>query len=252
MADIPDRDELEKKLAKELGRLFHGVSGHLLELLKEYNFDIDSIPLSLWAGITQEEKAVLLPFLERVATASAERLIETTGIGIEWDIVNQGAADWARSYSTLLAGQIDATSRDLIATNIRNSIATYFEEGLTMGQLQDKLNADPSLAELFTKDVRDRLGRVYGPVRAEMIAVTEVTNASMQGEGVIVDELSKQGIQMIETWETNRDSLVCSTCRPRHGVERGKGEGAAYWIIRGAAHPRCRCWINSKLPKVKQ
>jgi len=251
MADIPNRAELEKQLAKELARLFQGVSGHLMELLEEYGYNIERIPASVWSGLTMQQKEVLLPFLESVAIASAERLAEASAISVEWTLVNQAAADWARGYSTILAGQIDATSREAIATGIRNSIASYFEEGLTMGQLRDRLNADPDIAKLFTKDVRDRLGRIYGPKRAEMISVTEVTRASMQGEVVIVDELAKQGIQMRAFWNTNNDELVCQICEPRNGIEKGKGAGDAYWIDENPAHPRCRCSISHQLPKAK-
>jgi hypothetical protein len=179
-------------------------------------------------------------------------MLRSVPIGVDWALVNTAAADWARSYSTLLAGQINNTSRQAVAASIRNSVASFFEEGLTIGELERRLASDPDLAQLFTKDVRDRLGRIYGPRRAAMIARTEVTNAAMQGEVGIVDELAKEGIHMVAIWETRNDELVCPICGPRQGIEKMKGEGAAYWSEERAAHPSCRCNIRHEFEKEKE
>lgn len=246
MPPVPNRDELERELARKLGRLFSGFAGHLLEILDQYGFDVNRIPASVWAGLTQEEKTILIPFLERVALESAEQLIASTNIGVDWALVNQAAADWARSYSTLLAGQIESTSRGAIASSIRNSIASFFEEGLSFDQLTARLEADPNLAKLFTRDVRDKLGRVYGPNRAEMIARTEVTRASVEGQRFTALEYEKLGITMVEVWQTRNDEIVCPICGPRHGKKEGDG-----WTRYDGppAHPRCRCWVNREYKK---
>lgn len=246
MPPVPNRDELERELARKLGRLFSGFAGHLLEILDQYGFDVNRIPTSVWAGLTQEEKTILIPFLERVALESAEQLIASTNIGVDWALVNQAAADWARSYSTLLAGQIESTSRGAIASSIRNSIASFFEEGLSFDQLTARLEADPNLAKLFTRDVRDKLGRVYGPNRAEMIARTEVTRASVEGQRFTALEYEKLGITMVEVWQTRNDEIVCPICGPRHGKKEGDG-----WTRYDGppAHPRCRCWVNREYKK---
>jgi SPP1 gp7 family putative phage head morphogenesis protein len=90
-------------------------------------------------------------------------------------------------------------------------------------------------------DLRGRLGRIYSPVRAEMIAVTEVTRAAAEGERATVREIEKEGIRMVEVWQTNNDSLVCPICGPRHGKKVGDG-----WSKNDGppAHPRCRCWLT--------
>ena len=246
MADIPNRDELERQLARELSRLFSGFTGHLLEILETYGYDVRRIPDSVWAELTQKEKRVLLPFLERVSLASAEALVETVNIGIDWSLVNQEAADWARSYSTLLAGQIDITSRGAISASIRSSIAAFFEEGLSFEEIIRRLESDPALAQLFTRQVRDKLGRVYGPNRASMIARTEITRAAVEGERMTVREIAKHGIRMVEVWQTRNDEIVCPVCGPRHGKKEGDG-----WSRSDGppAHPRCRCWVNHEYVK---
>ena len=248
MPDIPNRDALEAKIARLLGKYNRQQIGELMVLMKN-NPTLANVPVEFWTTSQQELVKVLMPFSEMVYLQAAERMLEAIPIGVDWALVNVEAANWARSYSTILAGQINQTSRQAVATSIRNSIASFFEEGLTIGELERRLASDPNLRQLFTKDVRDRLGRVYGPQRAEMIAVTEVTNASMQGEVGIVNELAKDGIHMVAIWVTSNDELVCVICRPRNGIEKGKGTGAAYWSEERAAHPRCRCNIRHEFAK---
>lgn len=246
MPDVPDREKLEKQFAKELSKLFGGFAGHLMEILEEHGYSVERIPASVWQELNTKEKATLLPFLEKLSAASAVRLMDANPIGIDWAVINQAAADWARSYSTFLAGELDQTSRGAIATSIRNSIASFFEEGLTLGQVEERLKQDPTLADLFTADVRDKLGRVYGPQRAEMIATTEITRASTEGDRLYADELARQGIVMDEIWETSKMENVCPICKPRDGKKLGDG-----WTRNDGppAHPRCICTTRFVLPK---
>ena len=98
MPDIPDRDAQEKELARRLARLFSAFSGHLLETLEDVSFNVSDIPEAVWKELTASEIAVLLPFLEKLALASADLLIREVPIGIEWGLAHQAAADWARRY----------------------------------------------------------------------------------------------------------------------------------------------------------
>ncbi len=238
MPDIPNRDALEAKIAKLLGKYNRQQIAELMVLMENHP-TLANVPVEFWNTSQRELVKILMPFSETVYLAAAERMLETIPIGVDWALVNTAAAEWSRSYSTLLAGQINVTSRDAIATSIRNSVSAFFEEGLSIGELEQRLATDPNLMELFTKDVKDRLGRVYGPRRAAMIARTEVTNAAMQGEVGIANELAREGIHMVAVWQTSNDALVCPICGPRHGKKKGDG-----WYIETAAHPNCRCWIN--------
>jgi hypothetical protein len=87
--------------------------------------------------------------------------------------------------------------------------------------------------------------RTFGPVRAEMISVTEITRAASQGEQQVAKELADAGINMIPIWQTNEDEIVCEICMPRNEQEITDN-------FYPPAHPRCRCWVNYKLPKVKK
>ncbi|MCK4828031.1 hypothetical protein KA005_70530 [bacterium] len=247
MADIPNRDELEAKIARLLGKYNRQELAKLMELMKN-SPSLANIPLDFWDTSQRELVKILMPFSEVVYLQAAERMLETIPIGVDWALVNTAAADWARNYSTILAGQINQTSRGAVATGIRNSIATFFEEGLSIDEITKRLESDPKLSKLFTRDVRDRLGRIYGPQRAEMIAVTETTRASVEGQRGVADEIINQGIRMIEIWETANDEIAraCPICWPKDGKKLGDG-----WTRRDGppAHVRCRCGTRFELPK---
>jgi intein/homing endonuclease len=42
-----------------------------------------------------------------------------------------------------------------------------------------------------------------------MIATTEVTRASVEGEREVAREVAEQGIEMVEVWQTSNDEMVC-------------------------------------------
>jgi hypothetical protein len=174
-----------------------------------------NIPPDLWDELGEELAEVVIPFSERVYLESAERLLETVPIGVGWSLVNESASNWALQYGSELVRGINGTTRQ--ATN--QAISNFFTQGWTMG------------------DLRGRLGRIYSPVRAEMIAVTEVTRAAVEGERATVREIEKEGIRMKPIFNTSNDDLVCPICSPRNQKEITDGQYPPL-------HPRCRCWLN--------
>ena len=121
--------------------------------------------------------------------------------GVDWTLVNEDAATWAREYGGELVKDIESKTR----RDVGNAVGKFYSEGQTMGQLNSSL------------------GTIYSPQRAERIAITEVTRAAAEGEREIAKELAKDGIVMIEVWETRNDDLVCTICGPRHGKKEGYG-----------------------------
>jgi SPP1 gp7 family putative phage head morphogenesis protein len=91
-------------------------------------------------------------------------------------------------------------------------------------------------------DLIESLDSLYGPVRAEMIAVTETTRAAVQGQAALVDELNKEGIVMVATFLTSEDETVCPICAPLNGKQVDESEFPPL-------HPRCRCDIAYSFEK---
>ena len=94
MADIPNRDELERILARKLGGLQKRQMGKLLELMGDPP-DLNNVPMSFWDDIGMELGQVVLPFSERVYLEGAQRLMGESPVGVDWSLVNQAASDWS-------------------------------------------------------------------------------------------------------------------------------------------------------------
>lgn len=228
MADIPNRDTLETQLVRALAKFGGARLDALLPLLGDPP-SVDNVPASFWRAYDDDLRALLGPFLAKVYTQGANAApIPPAAVisGAGWSMPNVNAADWADKYTFDLVTGINATTRDLLATAVRDAI----ESGQTRAELADALTP------------------AFGPARAEMIAVTEVTRAVAEGEALVIADLAKAGVEMVGTWQTAEDELVCSVCSPLDGVQAEGGvfthpeTGDTYELP--PAHPRCRCVVG--------
>ena len=209
----------EADLGKDLAKLLRAQMGQLLEILGDPP-DINNVSPSFWTESGEVLQAALARNFQGIYVAAAQQILDAQPIGVDWGIVNQNAANWARRYSFDLVSGITDTTRNAIS----DAVAAFFERQQTIG------------------DLRAVLSEIYGPVRADMIAATEVTRAAVQGELGVVQELERQGVQMQAIWETNVDERVCPICAPLQGTTRDRW-GLAY-PSGPPAHVRCRCWLN--------
>lgn len=216
MPDFNNRTDWEEKLARVLGKLQQREMNRLIEALGDPP-DLNNLHPEFWNEFSTTLKGELIPLLEQVFLDSAEQMLDTTSIGVDWALINAEAARWARTYGyDLVSGITDNTRAAL-----QEKLPAYFEQQMTMGQLRDSLEA------------------LFGPVRAAMIAATEVTRAAVEGERAIVAGLEDAGADMLAVWQTNNDDIVCPICAPRNQKRFGEG-----WTDFPPAHPNCRCWIN--------
>ena len=204
----------EAELLRLLEEEFDGQLDEILDLLGDPP-DLSKIPSGFWDGLTASMVATLRPVLEKAALAAAERIALEPGIGVDWALVAEDAAQWASTYSyKLVTGNTDTTQRVL-----QESVERFIREpGRTIGDL--------------TADLEP----YFGKMRAEMISVTEATRAFSEGERLTVTEWQKYGARLQPIWNTNRDELVCDICREKG--KRGEITDGEY----PPAHPRCRCW----------
>jgi hypothetical protein len=219
MPDIPNRSQLESELARRFSKLSAKHRKRLMELMGDPP-NMGNVPSSYWEEMAGELNGSFIPFLTEIYMDAAERLVEDLPISVDWGLVNERAASWARGYSYELVHGITTTSRR--AT--QEAIASFFEQGQTRA------------------DLEARLSRIFGAVRAEAIAVTEVTRAASLGEQQIAAEIASMGVDMVPVWQTNNDELVCTICGPRHNQEIEDN-------FFPPAHPRCRCWLTYELLK---
>lgn len=218
--DVINRSELERKLARVVGRDLR------LELQKLLNYlgdppRLENVPRDYWQNGWRDIQKDVEPVLLETYLSQAEAMMNEVNIGVEWDTINTNASQWAKQNT-------EKTLMDLFDkryNHLNEVIPRFYNEGWNLGQLQADLE------------------RWYSPVRAEMIAVTETTRAAVEGERAMVAELEKTtGRRMVPVWMTSRDERVCPICGPKHGKEITDGKFPP-------AHPRCRCWTNHKFVK---
>jgi len=224
------RETIEQKLIRKVGAVQRAQLGHILELLGDPP-NINNLTPAFWESAAKELVAAIQPLLVEAQIEQAQEILDDNpAIGVDWAVVNKEAMDWANKYTFDLVKGINDTSRELL----QSSVSSYFEQEMTIGQLEDLLA--PS----------------FGPMRAEMIAVTEVTNAASHGESDVLHQIQEQGIEMEATFETNDDEKVCDICGPLDGkvADGFDDDGEPYWVHPDSGekygppslHPRCRCW----------
>ena len=222
--DLKNRSDYEAAMARAVGRALRQQFNIVMDALGDSPSQ-DKLTPELFEAMQKALQAAVRPTLERVYLDHVEALtkeppkrVKQGGIGIEWGIVNERAAEWAGRYSLSLAGQVVNTTRN----TLYKQVADYFKDERTI------------------KDLRDSLSGLFGPVRADLIAQTEITRAASEGERLFEEELNKLGLVTTQIWQTERDDAVCPICGPRHGKKRGDG-----WEESPPAHGRCRCWVNT-------
>jgi hypothetical protein len=215
MVDLVDRAEREAALARKLGKANAEARKLLMQAIEDGRIDEDE-----WRAISQAYQNVLQAGLEDTAFASGLAASEALGVGVDSAALHARAIEWARQYAYDLVSKLDATNRQLL----QESIADYFGQRMTLA------------------DLEARLQMAFGPVRASMIATTEVTRASSEGEQAFARELQNMGLQPVLVWNTANDDIACPICAPLNGKAQQDG-----WVNPPPAHPNCRCFCSTEL-----
>lgn len=175
---------------------------------------------------------------------------------LSWEVFNQAAIEWMRSYRSDILEQIDIVTEKRVRTLI-----------------SDWVQAGDSLRVLETQ-----LAPIFGETRATAIAATEVTRIFAEGNMMA---WRATGLVGGKVWQTARDELVCPICGPLHNqqveidsnfqlsadtiaqspamrkllgsrynpeaalrraLQQTRNIGSAW--MSPPAHPRCRCWLK--------
>lgn len=257
--EFTSQSEYETRIAAIVSRELRQQRREVLDHLQDPP-SMDMIPESLWTNAADRLRRSLAPVLELAAAAAlgenAERLpldiVEAKAEGdprivIDWLLINQSAADFAASYTFELVKGIEETSRAWLQTEI----ARFYEDGLTLGELTDRVAA--------FGDLEDRIANapIFGPVRAQMIATTETTRAAAAGVNILTEQLRKAGIRTVKRWITNNDEIVrrCPICWPLHNTNEDEAGGFKHpdsgrVYEAPPAHVNCRCWIVNDIEDV--
>lgn len=218
--EIINRPEIEARLARIVGRDLRAELNRLMDFLGDPPA-LANIPDEYWTNGWRDIQKDVEPALLDIFLGQAEGLMAEIGIGVNWDQVNLTASRWASDHLEDMLSSLFGRRYE----HLNEVIPRFYEEGWDLGQL------------------RTELERWYSPVRADMIAVTETTRASVEGERAYVEQLRAEGgFRLVPVWLTANDELVCPICGPKHNKEIIDG-------IYPPAHPRCRCNVGYDLPE---
>lgn len=165
--------------------------------------------------------------MERATTLGVKTATDTLAgaqIGVNWQLANERARDWAKNYGYETVEDLNLTS----ARWLGEKIGKWIEDGRPLLNLQKELET------------------VWSKERAKTIAATEVTRAYVHGSLAVYQ--SVPGIEQV-SWRTAIND-VCPICRPMHG-ERGDMAGVFAGGLTIPAHARCRCWVAPVVEKAK-
>lgn len=155
--------------------------------------------------------------LTLIAIDAALAMAVDFGVGVEYDNILTDAAAWAQRYAYDLVKGITNTQRE----HLQNVISQVVD------------------GKLSREDAVSMIEPMFGEVRAEMIATTEVTRAMSAATELYTKQLRDAGYTIQVRWYTWEDERVCEICAPLdHTLEdvwRTVAPGGP------PAHVNCRC-----------
>jgi hypothetical protein len=159
----------------------------------------------------------------RGVRVTAEKLAQVA-VGVNWQLANEAARAWAQTYSYELVSLLNDNSRRML----QDAVSQWIESGAALDALIEEI------------------GRVFGPVRGEMIAVTEATRAYAEGSFTAYEQAGfnrrppvedrppahvrcRCWVSLLEAdpgiweyvWLTAQDELVCPICAPKNMTSIG-------------------------------
>ena len=227
MPDVRNRKDKERQLAAAVEKELSRFGRFLARTIPGLQSAMEIINPDYWSEHSANMTSAVSPKLQDIYSDQAAVMLEELPfLGIDWAIFNADASRWARQYTFELVTGLNLTSERAV----REAIISYFEQGWTQQQLTNAL------------------APTFGPVRAEMIAVTETTRAAVEGESDVVRRLEEDsGIIMRPFWLTANDEIAdaCPICGPRNEKEiRPDNETRGEYP---PAHPRCRCLVRHEI-----
>ena len=211
-----DKDRAETKLATRVGDVLRDVADKAARKVGSEDNEwvdevLDAADKALQSALAVELTAILVDVALDVGAGM--------GIPLDYDDILTEAAAWARDYTYSLVKGITDTSR---------------------ARLQDIISRIVN-GTLTKEDAVTLLSQIFGPVRAQMIATTEVTRAMAQATNLYQRLARERGYEVHRRWLTAEDEKVCEICGPLdHKLEE-------VWMAEfpdgPPAHVNCRCQI---------
>ena len=167
------------------------------------------------AALRRDLRAALQGVFFEIASDEAERLAQSLALSSDDELLAE-LAGWAARYADERAAQMAESTLNII----RRALEASDEAGRV--------------------DWTAITARLFGDVRANVVGITEATQALSVAAQIHAQRLAAQGVEGVEVrWLTAEDERVCPICRPLDHLPRSKWQEK---MPSGPpAHPRCRC-----------
>lgn len=185
------------------------------------------LPNDFWEQVARNAREATAELIMATLLAGAAGGIELMPGALQqlvsWDVLNTQVLEFIRQYQFDLISGITATTR----RQVSGALDAWVRSGDALPVLEAQLET------------------VFGKVRAEMIASTEVTRAYAEGNMMAWDSTGLIGARR---WNTANDERVCPICGPLHNqtalmnVPFVSDSGEMHEAP--PAHIRCRCWLT--------
>ena len=216
-----DRKEIERKLARVLSKTLREELKKLLDYLGDPP-DLSKVPNEYWRTGWKLIAKHVEPFLVEYFIQEAMEAMDEVNITLDLAVINTDAVEWARRNSEKWLQDAFGKTYEGVSALVPQA----YEEGWT------------------TKELAKALERYYSPVRAEMIAVTELTRAQVEGEKAMERRYFEMfGEHLVPIWKTANDDRVCDICNPKP-PNAPRNEMPIIDDFYPPAHPRCRCRLS--------
>jgi len=226
--ELSNRDELEAEFAARISRLTGQFRNRALDLIGNPP-DFAKLDAGFWSDVENEMKrelsiALLLVFAQSAAEhgAVASRL-------------EPAALTYSLARSATVANAFTINSRERFA-----AIDLKLKTPRPVLPVSPAQREAGPLPRFTPQELADEITKIFGPSRAESIAVTETTAAQHAGgESSVAANL---GLEEMDLWITRRDEKVCPICEPLDRLPRSRWQ--TQQPSGPPAHPNCRCWID--------
>jgi hypothetical protein len=192
--------QFEQQISDTVAQIFASEAARIAGRIKQHGSGTltDDATWKEYQARLLEELTPLFQGMTQQATNAAARTI-AGGVPemVNWGLVNQHAADWAKQYAGKLISNVTDTTRQ----GVRDQVGKWIEAKETL----------PELIKRITDVKGASGGALFGPVRAQMIAITEATNVYAESNA--------------NAWQSM--GVLPATFKP-------------------SGHVRCRCWLTTK------
>lgn len=227
--DDEQRRKDERRLAKRFAEF---LDAQLARVLKELKQQYKNLQPSFWDDEDEWAWETMSDDFVGILIHGVDGGVgQLSGAGnlVDRDHLNTRLIAYARQYKNEWLSKINQASRDYVEQAVTN--------WLLSGEPLDEL-----VKTLSNQDIG-----MFSKVRAERIAVTEVTRLFAQANRIAYQE---SGVVDEFIWMTAEDDLVCNDC----DANDGKQFPLQNMDSMIPAHPNCRCWGNPvvNMDKIEQ